>query len=159
MKGNITLESRRRLEQILNTLLDIPGPETIRTVRAIMVLERIGSPEAKTVLESLARRARRSRDRGSQGVVGAAQWANNRVALTCRCHNSAEYHKAHKRDACAAPVAHWLVTLASFLLFVQPLRGRASKVTQLTLYTISSQALRIFCEGDTDVCSWLLAVH
>jgi WD40 repeat protein len=54
LKRDITLETRRRLEQILNALSDNPDPETMRTVRAIMVLERIGSLEAQRVLEGLA---------------------------------------------------------------------------------------------------------
>jgi hypothetical protein len=54
LKGNLPLETRRRLEQILNTISDVPGQETVRTIRAIMALERIGSPEAQAVLESLA---------------------------------------------------------------------------------------------------------
>jgi len=45
------------------------------------------------------------------------------------------------------------------LQVAEALKARASKVAQLTPYTISSQGLRISCEGDTDVCSWLLAVH
>jgi hypothetical protein len=51
---NPSLETRRRLEQILNNLSDVPSPETLRTIRAIMALERIGSPEAQAVLETLA---------------------------------------------------------------------------------------------------------
>jgi hypothetical protein len=54
LQGNPSLETRRRLEQILKNLPDIPGPETIRTIRAIMALERIGTPEARGVLEALA---------------------------------------------------------------------------------------------------------
>jgi WD domain, G-beta repeat len=54
LKVNISLETRRRLEQILKSLSDVSGSETVRTIRAIMVLERIGSPDAQTVLEALA---------------------------------------------------------------------------------------------------------
>ena len=62
-KGRVTMSTfplnvaRRRLEQISNTLSDIPGPETVGTIRAIMALERIGSPEAQAVLETLAQGA------------------------------------------------------------------------------------------------------
>jgi len=79
------LETRRRLEQILNLVSGVPAPETLRTIRAIMALERIGSPEAKSVLETLAKgapeRGRRRKHglrwsgwrRGSDGaVMGAA---------------------------------------------------------------------------------------
>ncbi len=54
LQGNPSLETRRRLEQVWKSLPDIPGPETIRTIRAIMALERIGTPEARGVLEALA---------------------------------------------------------------------------------------------------------
>ena len=70
MKGNPTLETRRRLEQILNTIPDIPGPDTVRTIRAIMVLERIGSLESQSVLETLAR-----------GVPGARETEEARASL------------------------------------------------------------------------------
>ncbi len=62
LKEGPSLETRRRLEQILKTLPDVLGSETVRTIRAIMALERIGSPEAKAVLEAL-----------SQGVPGRAR--------------------------------------------------------------------------------------
>jgi WD40 repeat protein len=54
LKREITLETRRRMEQILNALADNPAVEIMRTIRAIMILERIGSPEARRVLEGLA---------------------------------------------------------------------------------------------------------
>jgi hypothetical protein len=57
LQANVTLETRRRLEQVLNAVLDVPGRETARALRAIMVLERIGSPEARNLLETLARGA------------------------------------------------------------------------------------------------------
>jgi hypothetical protein len=41
----------------------------------------------------------------------------------------------------------------------EPQRGRASEVMQLTRYTISSQTLRISCEGDTDGCSCVHGVY
>ena len=62
LKGSITLETRRRLEEILNTLSHVPGPETVRTIRAIMALERIGTPDAQAVLEALARGAPAARE-------------------------------------------------------------------------------------------------
>jgi RNA polymerase sigma factor (sigma-70 family) len=62
LKGNVTLETRRRLEQILATLANVPGPETLRTIRAIMALERIGSPDAQAVLRTLARGAPGARE-------------------------------------------------------------------------------------------------
>jgi WD40 repeat protein len=62
LKGNIALESRRRLEQLLNNASDVPGAETLRTMRAIMALERIGSKEARVVLDAVARGAPGSRE-------------------------------------------------------------------------------------------------
>jgi RNA polymerase sigma factor (sigma-70 family) len=55
MKGNLTLETRRRLEQILNAVRDTPSRETLRVIRGVMALERIGTRSAMAVLESLAR--------------------------------------------------------------------------------------------------------
>ena len=52
---DLPLESRRRLEQILKTLVDSTPPETVRIIRAIMVLERIASPEARAVLATLGK--------------------------------------------------------------------------------------------------------
>jgi hypothetical protein len=54
LKGKIPLETRRRLEQILKHLSLVPTPESVRTIRAIMVLERIGSADAQGVLATLA---------------------------------------------------------------------------------------------------------
>ena len=54
MKRNPPLETRRRLDEIVNKLDDTPRPETIRSLRAIMVLERIGTPEARAVLTTIA---------------------------------------------------------------------------------------------------------
>jgi WD40 repeat protein len=62
MKGKITLETRRRLEHILNNLPDVPGPGAVRNIRAIMALERIASSEAQGVLEALARGAPGARE-------------------------------------------------------------------------------------------------
>lgn len=54
MAGDIPLETRRRLEDIVNKLAGVPGAETLRNIRAIMVLERIGTPEARAVLTNIA---------------------------------------------------------------------------------------------------------
>ncbi len=53
-----SLEMRRRLEQLLDRLEGgtVP-PEVVRTLRAIEVLERIGTPAARQVLRELARGA------------------------------------------------------------------------------------------------------
>ena len=50
-----SLEIRRRLEPMLDELTgSILTPEQIRVVRAIEVLDKIGTPEARQVLERLA---------------------------------------------------------------------------------------------------------
>jgi RNA polymerase sigma factor (sigma-70 family) len=58
LAGQATLELRRRLEQLLARLDGpITAPEQLRTLRAIEVLEHIGTPEARQVLDTLARGA------------------------------------------------------------------------------------------------------
>jgi len=54
LKGDVPLETRRRLSQFLD---DTPGPDLLRSIRAVAVLERIGSVEAVGVLEALAKGA------------------------------------------------------------------------------------------------------
>jgi hypothetical protein len=53
LAGQPSLEVRRRLEQLLETLSGSPA-EQVYTVRAVEVLEQIGSPEARRLLETLA---------------------------------------------------------------------------------------------------------
>ena len=59
------LETRRRLEQILNSF----EPEILCRIRAIMALERIGTQEARSILETLARDAPQARE--TEGVQAA----------------------------------------------------------------------------------------
>jgi len=54
LKGDLPLETRRRLNQLLD---DAPSPATLRSIRAIAVLERIGNAEAIDILESLGKGA------------------------------------------------------------------------------------------------------
>ena len=53
-----TLETRERLQQLLGklSLSNLTG-ERLRLVRAVEALERLGSPEARQVLEGLAKGA------------------------------------------------------------------------------------------------------
>jgi hypothetical protein len=52
------LESRRRLERLLSKLKGpITVPEKVRAIRAVETLEYIGTPEARKLLENLARGA------------------------------------------------------------------------------------------------------
>jgi hypothetical protein len=54
-KGEISLEQLRRIDRLLNLLPGPePGPEQLRTIRAVAALEQIGSPEARKVLAGLA---------------------------------------------------------------------------------------------------------
>jgi WD40 repeat protein len=58
LTGDLSLEARRRVEHVLaRPEAPLSTPEDIRLVRAIEVLGRIGSPEAKEVLRSLAKGA------------------------------------------------------------------------------------------------------
>src|SRR5262249_50282740 len=70
MKSNPSLETRRRLEQILSSVHDAPSREVLRTIRAIMALERIGTGEAQAVLEWLAK-----------GAAGARETAEAKASL------------------------------------------------------------------------------
>jgi hypothetical protein len=61
LEGRVSLEARRRVEQILEKIEgspDAPPPLSfyqLRAVRAIQVLERVGSAEARAILETLAK--------------------------------------------------------------------------------------------------------
>ncbi len=60
LESKPTLEMRRRIQGILDEVADRrahPSPEQLRQLRAVEVLERIGTPEARTLLESLAKGA------------------------------------------------------------------------------------------------------
>lgn len=70
IKENISLEARLRLEQILNAL-DTPRPEVLAAIRAIVVLEMIGSREAVAILNALAKGAPGARTtEQAQGALG-----------------------------------------------------------------------------------------
>lgn len=53
-KGSPSLEMRRRVEDLLKDLQGAPSGETLRTLRAMEVLERIGTSEARQILKTLA---------------------------------------------------------------------------------------------------------
>jgi hypothetical protein len=61
LKGSLSLEQRRRIEVALASLTAVPPAKTLRDLRAIEVLERIGTPEAKGLLEELAHGASEAR--------------------------------------------------------------------------------------------------
>jgi RNA polymerase sigma factor (sigma-70 family) len=51
-------EARRRMEQLLGRLQGLPhAPELLRCLRAVEALERVGTPEARQILEGLAQGA------------------------------------------------------------------------------------------------------
>jgi RNA polymerase sigma factor (sigma-70 family) len=54
LAGKVPLEVRRRLEELLERLDQATSPERLRVLRALEVLERIGTPEAREVLQGLA---------------------------------------------------------------------------------------------------------
>ncbi len=57
LKGNPTIELRRRLEGLVEKQareLWNPGPERLRTLRAVEVLEMAGTPDARAALKTLA---------------------------------------------------------------------------------------------------------
>jgi WD40 repeat protein len=56
------LEVRRRIEDLLRNRLRTPSAQTLRILRAVAILERIGSAEARQVLQSLARGASAARE-------------------------------------------------------------------------------------------------
>ncbi len=54
VQDGLSLEARRRAEDLLQTLRGNVSTEVLRTLRAIQTLETIGSPEARAVLRQLA---------------------------------------------------------------------------------------------------------
>jgi RNA polymerase sigma factor (sigma-70 family) len=70
-----SLEMKRRIEPILAALSETmpkPSPENLRQLRALIVLERIGTPEARRLLEDVAK-----------GPESAALTRQARAALAC----------------------------------------------------------------------------
>jgi hypothetical protein len=62
LKRSPSLEARRRMERLLEQFRRSPlAPDLLRSLRAAEVLERIATPEARRLLEELARGAREAR--------------------------------------------------------------------------------------------------
>jgi RNA polymerase sigma factor (sigma-70 family) len=58
LENPASLEARRRLERVLAPLQDrVPSADTLRAVRAVEVLEQVGTPEAAEVLKKVAKGA------------------------------------------------------------------------------------------------------
>jgi WD40 repeat protein len=71
LRNKPSAEQRRRIDDLLARLKGKPGGEWLRTTRAIAVLERIGTPDARSVLETLA-----------AGAPGASLTRDAHAALT-----------------------------------------------------------------------------
>ena len=56
-----SVEKRRRVEDLLKRLDASVSPELLRGVRAVEVLESLGTPEARQVLQTLAKGAAEAR--------------------------------------------------------------------------------------------------
>src|SRR5262249_18721637 len=58
LRGQLSVEARRRVGQILETIGrqrgPVPSPERLRALRAVELLERIATPEAQRLLAALA---------------------------------------------------------------------------------------------------------
>jgi WD40 repeat protein len=76
LEQNPTLEMRRRVELLLNKVNVPLSREMLRTLRAIMILEAIGTEESKAILTTLAASAPGSR------IAEAAQAALKRTSIT-----------------------------------------------------------------------------
>ncbi|HZY84554.1 MAG TPA: sigma-70 family RNA polymerase sigma factor [Gemmataceae bacterium] len=70
LKDNPSAEVRRRAAALLTTLREAPSPEALRNGRAVAALERMGTSEARRLLEALAK-----------GAPGAALTDDARGAL------------------------------------------------------------------------------
>ena len=58
LQGKPSLEVRRRIDRLLEKLESAaPSPEQLRLLRALEVLEHIGTPEARELLRTLAKGA------------------------------------------------------------------------------------------------------
>lgn len=79
LKAKPSLEQKRRIELILAALRETPEPlsgEELRQLRALIVLERIGSPEARRMLENVANgpaSARRTRQAQAALMAGTTR--------------------------------------------------------------------------------------
>lgn len=69
LKGNLSAEQRRRIESLLAGPSVVRSPEKLRALRSIQVLEQCNLPEARQVLEMLAKGA--SEARLTQDAKGA----------------------------------------------------------------------------------------
>jgi HEAT repeat protein len=79
LEEKASLEVSRRVERLLETLGGpVTSPETLQVVRAVEALERIGTPDARQLLETLAKVA--SQGRLVQEAKAALERLNRRSA-------------------------------------------------------------------------------
>src|SRR5262249_25489463 len=52
-----SLELRRRIQNLLAELASVPSDQELREIRAVQILEAIGTPPARSILQSLAKGA------------------------------------------------------------------------------------------------------
>ncbi len=80
MEETTSEEVRSRITQLLKPLDGwvVTDPDTLRALRAIWVLERIGTPEARAVLEDLAKGAPEVRQ--TQEAKAALDFLTKRAA-------------------------------------------------------------------------------
>ena len=72
---DLSAEARRRVQQLLRKGQElVPSGEPLRALRAVEVLEQVGTSEARRVLQSLARGAPEAR------LTGEAKRARERLA-------------------------------------------------------------------------------
>jgi WD40 repeat protein len=61
LQDKLSAEQRRSIEQLLDSLSVVRSPEALRHIRAIEILERISTPQARELLEKLAQGAAEAR--------------------------------------------------------------------------------------------------
>jgi RNA polymerase sigma factor (sigma-70 family) len=69
LKEKPSAEVRRRVEALLAALKGVPPPNTLRALRAVWVLERVGTPEARQLLGALAKGAPAARQTAEAKAV------------------------------------------------------------------------------------------
>src|SRR5262249_58981128 len=61
LEGNPSFEARQRIQQLLKQIDPARTPERLRVLRAMEILEYVGTPEAKRLLSALAKGANYAR--------------------------------------------------------------------------------------------------
>jgi hypothetical protein len=74
LNGQPSPEAGKRIDAILARLQDPPSDESLRALRAVQVLEYIGTAEARDVLRKLADGAPASQTREAKTAVERIKW-------------------------------------------------------------------------------------